>query len=616
MTYTYTVEFSQGGEIPQPALDAIPGVKWRGRWTASWHAMVAVADVFRDHEAPLRLDRVPSVPAPDEGAEWWQVHRELVRGEEVRESYLEEWPLIYQKEALGYAFRRYGTLLHHPTGSGKTFTGICWICLGIPQAPAVIITRAATRVQYAREVERFTTIRPFVCKPAAAVRKRDRWQSLAEYLAWCHDNEQRPVVTVGWEALPAWADALEALLQRRGARLVLDESHKGKSRKRWESVPLPARGSPDYASAVALVRKRGGKVVPDKTGDEGDERGLMPLRNVAESASRLARAASSRLATTATPISDRVRDLWGQLDLLEPWAWGSYREFAFRYCDAKPGLYGGLDDRGSSNEVELGRRLSCVIHHVPTAVARANLPPKRRQTWYIAPSEQVAPSGGWKRVIKAATARGASSLLEVRLSMAASSKRRAVIQRISEHMESDHKVVVFTARRRDADEIADTLRKAKGKGAPAHVWCGHGDHSQPDRRKMLAEYIACAGRCVLVGTGEAWGTGIDGLQCTDAAIFALLPFTLGQLDQWEGRFTRHGQDRPVTILYPIAEGTADEHLASILIDKLPAVEALVGIDSLEGASEALSGHEDDPNVFAAGVLSALRAAKDDDDEYE
>ena len=183
-------------------------------------------------------------------------------------------------------------------------------------------------------------------------------------------------------------------------------------------------------------------------------------------------------------------------------------------------------------------------------------------------------------------------------------------------MESEHKVVVFTARRRDADELAEALRKAKGTGAPAHVWCGHGDHSQPDRRKMLAEYIACEGRCVLVGTGEAWGTGIDGLQCTDAAIFALLPFTPGQLDQWEGRFTRHGQDRPVTILYPIAEGTADEHLASILIDKLPAVEALVGIDSLEGASEALSGHEDDPNVFAAGVLSALRAAKEDDDEYE
>ena len=131
---------------------------------------------------------------------------------------------------------------------------------------------------------------------------------------------------------------------------------------------------------------------------------------------------------------------------------------------------------------------------------------------------------------------------------------------------------------------------------------------------MLASYIASEGSCVLVGTGEAWGTGIDGLQCTDAAIFALLPYTPGQLDQWEGRFTRHGQDRPVVIYYPIAEGTADEHLASILLDKLPAVEALVGIDSLEGAADALAGTETDGEAFAAGILSALRDAQDDEDE--
>jgi SNF2 family DNA or RNA helicase len=220
-------------------------------------------------------------------------------------------------------------------------------------------------------------------------------------------------------------------------------------------------------------------------------------------------------------------------------------------------------------------------------------------------------------VIKAATARGASALLEVRLAMAASSKRRAVVQRIAEHMESGHKVVVFTARKRDADEIAEASEKIRGKGAPTGgVWCGHGSHSQGERRAMLDAYRASEGSCVLVGTGEAWGTGIDGLQCTDAAIFALLPYTPGQLDQWEGRFTRHGQDRPVTVYYPIAEGTADEHLASILLDKLPAVDALVGIESLEGAADALAGTETDSEAFAAGVLAALRDAEGDDDDDE
>ena len=623
MDHTYIIHFDPGPAVPDAELGAIPGVRWfRRRWTCAWHALMPVADLCRRHDSEVRILFAPGMlPAPAEGFPWDDtdgapgIRAKLLKGAEVRQSYLDAWPLSYQKEAIGYAYRRFGSLLHHPTGSGKTYTAICWLCLGRPLAPAVIVTRAATRVQYAREVERFTHLRAFVCKPANEVRKRDRWQSLDEYLAWCHDQRQRPVITVGWEALPQWVDALETLLHSgEGARVVFDESHKGKSKKRWEAVPMPSPESPDYAAAVSQVRARGGKVIPEDDGD--GEVGLMPLRNVAESASRLSKAATHRLATTATPISDRVRDLWGQLDLLEPWAWGPYRSFAYRYCDAKPGLYGGLDDRGSSREDELERRLACVIHHVPTSVARANLPPKRRQTWYIAPSEQVAPTGGWKRVVKAATARGASALLEVRLSMAASSKRRAVLQRIGEHVESGHKVVVFTARRKDAEELGDAARKLRGGSTPEAVWCGHGGHTQAERRKMLAAYIASEGKCVLVGTGEAWGTGIDGLQCTDAAIFALLPYTPGQLDQWEGRFTRHGQDRPVTIYYPIAEGTADEHLASILLDKLPAVEALVGIDSLEGAAEALSGHEDDPDTFAAGVLAALRAAKEDDDDID
>jgi SNF2 family DNA or RNA helicase len=534
----------------------------------------------------------------------------LLDAGEVREDYLGEWPMDYQTEALGFASQLRGALLHHPTGSGKTFTAILWGLL--EPGPFVIVTRAATRVQYAREVERFTRLRAFVCKPASEVRKRDKWQSLDDYLDWCAAEGQRPVVTVGWEALPSWADALAGVLGGTGA-VVYDESHKGKSKKRWEALPLPDRDSPDYAAAVDDVRKRGGKVKPAQDGD--GEVGLVPLGNVAESATRLARAALRRLATTATPIPDRVRDLWGQLDLLEPFAWGSYRTYAYRYCDAREGVYGGLDDRGESNLTELDERLSMVMHTVPVAVARASLPPKRRQTWYIAPSEQVAPTGGWKRVIKAATARGASALLEVRLAMAASSKRRAVVQRIAEHMESGHKVVVFTARKRDADEIAEASEKIRGKGAPTGgVWCGHGSHSQGERRAMLDAYRASEGSCVLVGTGEAWGTGIDGLQCTDAAIFALLPYTPGQLDQWEGRFTRHGQDRPVTVYYPIAEGTADEHLASILLDKLPAVDALVGIESLEGAADALAGTETDSEAFAAGVLAALRDAEGDDDD--
>ena len=304
--------------------------------------------------------------------------------------------------------------------------------------------------------------------------------------------------------------------------------------------------------------------------------------------------------------------MWGQLDLLEPYQWGRYRDFAMRHCDATPGIYGGLNDKGASHLPELAERLSWVVHTVSGAEARANLPPKRRQTWYIPQSEQVKPTGGWQNAIKKAQKMGANALLEVRLAMAASAKRRAVLERVGEHIESDHKIVVFTARQRDCDDLQAALLKLKGKKAPKAVWKGHGGDSQKAREQMLAEYMAHPGGCVLVGTGAAWGTAIDGLQCTDAAIFAMLPYTPGDLDQWEGRFTRHGQDRPVIIYYPIAEGTADEHLASILLDKLPAVDALAPSDSLDGADKALAGREDDPEAFAQGILDCLSHEGDDD----
>jgi hypothetical protein len=70
----------------------------------------------------------------------------------------------------------------------------------------------------------------------------------------------------------------------------------------------------------------------------------------------------------------------------------------------------------------------------------------------------------------------------------------------------------------------------------------------------------------------------------------------------------------VTIYYPIAEGTADEHLASILLDKLPAVEKLTDIGGLDGAAEALAGEIEDEDEFAASILTSLWKAQADEED--
>jgi SNF2 family DNA or RNA helicase len=84
------------------------------------------------------------------------------------------------------------------------------------------------------------------------------------------------------------------------------------------------------------------------------------------------------------------------------------------------------------------------------------------------------------------------------------------------------------------------------------------------------------------------------------------PYTPGQLTQWEGRFTRLGQDRPVCIYYCIAEGTVDEHVASILLDKIAKAERVADGGSLDGASEALAGL-DDPDAVIDSILAKIGA---------
>ena len=80
----------------------------------------------------------------------------------------------------------------------------------------------------------------------------------------------------------------------------------------------------------------------------------------------------------------------------------------------------------------------------------------------------------------------------------------------------------------------------------------------------------------------------------------MLPWTPDKVIQWEGRFSRLGQQRPVLVSYVVARNTADEHVSELLLEKLPHVGevaedaaaeeiegVLAGVDTSEGAGERL-----------------------------
>lgn len=392
--------------------------------------------------------------------------------------------------------------------------------------------------------------------------------------------------------------------------VLVSNCHKGKNSSRWSVVPLSdAMGNTDRDKLVFRqqqeeeAKAQGGFI---KDTEEGP-RMFLPVMNMASAAAQLARVARKRVATTATPVKDRVRDLWSQLDMIEPNAWGSKVIFETRHCDRKPGTYGGFDTTGSSNLTELKLRLNRVAHIVPYQETHKSLPPKRRQSLYIAPEDQCEPATGFARARAEAKKRGASATLELSLMEAATRKRTAVASIIEDHISSGQKILLFSGRRKDCEDLGKSIKNLGiVKKDSVDVWIVHGEQSQEVRDEVAQMYMAHPGPCVLVSTWQALGESIN-LQDTDSLFFVMLPPTPGALRQGEGRVARHKQKRPVMIYYVIAEGTVDEHMAAILIDKLPAVERVIDDTELAEAAIPLAGI--DPNEsdedFAKSILADL-----------
>jgi SNF2 family DNA or RNA helicase len=223
--------------------------------------------------------------------------------------------------------------------------------------------------------------------------------------------------------------------------------------------------------------------------------------------------------------------------------------------------------------------------------------------------DQVKPSGGFQKELNDASKRGASALLEVKLAMAASKKRKAVQGLVEDHLNSGHKVVLFTGRRRDCEELGKSFKDSKAK-----VWASHGGDSTAFRQEVVDAYMSHPGPCLLVGTGDAFGESIN-LQDTDAALFVMLPWTPGQVRQWEGRFCRMGQKRPVVIYYVVAEETVDEHVADKLISKLPAVEAVAKDEELAAARAFIAG-TDDTEALADSIMAKLLASEGEKEDVD
>lgn len=421
------------------------------------------------------------------------------------------------------------------------------------------------------------------------------------------------------------------------------------------------------------------------------------LRNRSAAAEWVSRRAKRRLGTTATPIPNRVRDLWGQIDLVHPWGMGSYWKFAIRYAGAHQGDF-GMQDEGASRLEELTYRLGLTdaegapyknergevvgvrgewafVSQIPKYVSHGQLPPMRREVRRIDP---MLLTSGDSEAHKASRAETDPALkVERAVQWACSTKRPVAVDEVVDRVLAGEKVLVLSGRHEDVERthaaIEARLRRewcsklrAQGQVEAAHhletrqgdafrfgvpgVWWNHGgcgdsardltvrsymswvskpgccvgptDHVFGDAEAVLSEHarlggvVACPGMgAVLVATGDSIGTGVD-LHDSDTEIQVMLPITPQEVEQREGRVMRQGQLRAVLIIYFVAEGTIDEHVAELLIDKLPAAAQVTGQAELLEIADAVEGVDDEDAMIARLVERMRTGAIGDDDEFD
>ena len=496
-------------------------------------------------------------------------------------SHVPEMITPYQAVATAWSSSRPYSFFVHACGAGKTLSAITSSLTRT--GPTLVLCPAKARHVWWSQVQEYTHLEPYRVRPAGERKAGD--ESLTDYLERVGRNA---FVVVGAESIHEY---MYECYETKPTTLILDELHTHGSSKRWQAVHNED-GTVDFEHKTTKANKVTRAVC------------VMQI-------SRLP-TLKSRIGLTATPLDDgRPRRLWSQLDLLTPGGFShSYRRFANRFCDAQPGQYGGMDDRGSSNTAELKARCSFFMHEVSYSESHSALPSTRVQVTYL---DRTNLNGAgryddgktygqaFKEIAKEARYNGLAKerMIEARLAEACSRKRQYVIDEVKQGVRGGGKVVVFTARRGETELWGQKIRKSLGEGdekiGAVDVWVAHGGVSETERDKITDAFRDHPGPCVLVATGQSVGTGVDGMQTADLAIFAMLPWKPGDFVQWKGRFDRLG-GRATLLKVPVAIGTYDERVVEILTDKFGPIMDFLAADEIRGLDTKLLGLEDEESL--------------------
>jgi SNF2 family DNA or RNA helicase len=347
------------------------------------------------------------------------------------------------------------------------------------------------------------------------------------------------------------------------------------------------------------------------------------LRNPTSASGKLARALRTRylLLLTATPVENRLQDLYELVNLVAPGLLGTAAQFRRTHGSAGTGVDAlrnvaalrartreiMVRHRRSEVEVLLPQRLAETVLVTPCEAERAVygdiVARIREEARSAAPSAQMT-LRSLTRLAGSSPAAVAPTLDKVGWADL-SARARAIgrprktdelLARLRTHAERGEKVLVFTAFRHTLDALAAEVEAA---GIPAARY--HGSLSRRDKDAAVAAFRDEVP--VLLST-ESAGEGRN-LQFCHVMINMDLPWNPMQIEQRLGRLHRVGQEHDVLLANLVSRGTIEERILHVLESKINLFELVVG------ELDMILGRVSDDFDFESSVFSAYVAAEDD-----
>ena len=295
-----------------------------------------------------------------------------------------------------------------------------------------------------------------------------------------------------------------------------------------------------------------------------------------------------RIGLSGTPIYNRGSEIWPIIDILKPGLLGSFKEFCEYFCYVNDkGKAIVLENKRASlrNELQkhvmLRRKKADVLKELKDKVRYKEVIASDTE-YYLEELDKI-----WKKLeseqreAQTEFSKSASyhRAIQSERQIAGVAKLPHVINFVKNIMEIEESVVVFCHHK----VIHKLLHESLQEFSPVSIIGGQSDHLRQDQ---IDKFQRGESKLMIAGI-RAGNVGIN-LTRAKYVIFAELDWSPAIHRQAEDRLHRIGQKNTVFAYYLIGNGTLDDHVASILVDKSYEIDAIMDetVDTYENKDKA------------------------------